>query len=323
MPEKKKEQVLSVRDLDITFKTTAGPVHAIRGVNIDLYKGETVALVGESGSGKSVTMKAAMGILAKNATVNSGSIRFSYHHADGSPETVDLLQKDKKWIRRHINGKRIAMVFQDPMASLNPRKKVEDIIGEGLDIHHLCKTQAERREKVEKILAKVGLAPEHAERYPHQFSGGQRQRVGIARALIMNPKLIIADECISALDVSIQAQVVNLMKDIQQETGTAYLFIAHDLSMVKYISDRIGVLHLGHLLETGTTEEIFEHPIHPYTRSLLSAIPLPNPVVEKRRVAETYDYATSGIDYSKGTSHHVEGSHYVKCTDEEFAKWCK
>ena len=211
MPEAKKEQVLSVRDLDITFKTTAGPVHAIRGVNIDLYKGETVALVGESGSGKSVTMKAAMGILAKNATVNSGSIRFSYHHADGSPETVDLLQKDKKWIRRHINGKRIAMVFQDPMASLNPRKKVEDIIGEGLDIHHLCKTQAERREKVEKILAKVGLAPEHAERYPHQFSGGQRQRVGIARALIMNPKLIIADECISALDVSIQAQVVNLM----------------------------------------------------------------------------------------------------------------
>ena len=323
MPEAKKEQVLSVRDLDITFKTTAGPVHAIRGVNIDLYKGETVALVGESGSGKSVTMKAAMGILAKNATVNSGSIRFSYHHADGSPETVDLLQKDKKWIRRHINGNRIAMVFQDPMASLNPRKKVEDIIGEGLDIHHLCKTQAERREKVEKILAKVGLAPEHAERYPHQFSGGQRQRVGIARALIMNPKLIIADECISALDVSIQAQVVNLMKDIQQETGTAYLFIAHDLSMVKYISDRIGVLHLGHLLETGTTEEIFEHPIHPYTRSLLSAIPLPNPVVEKRRVAETYDYASSGIDYSKGTRHHVEGSHYVKCTDEEFAKWCK
>ena len=323
MPETKKEQVLSVRDLDITFKTTAGPVHAIRGVNIDLYKGETVALVGESGSGKSVTMKAAMGILAQNAIVNSGSIQFSYHHADGSPETVDLLQKDKKWIRRHINGKRIAMVFQDPMASLNPRKKVEDIIGEGLDIHHLCKTQAERREKVEKILAKVGLAPEHAERYPHQFSGGQRQRVGIARALIMNPKLIIADECISALDVSIQAQVVNLMKDIQQETGTAYLFIAHDLSMVKYISDRIGVLHLGHLLETGTTEEIFEHPIHPYTRSLLSAIPLPNPVVEKRRVAETYDYATSGIDYSKGTSHHVEGSHYVKCTDEEFAKWCK
>ena len=174
---------------------------------------------------------------------------------------------------------------------------------------------------IKNILAKVGLAPEHAGRYPHQFSGGQRQRVGIARALIMNPKLIIADECISALDVSIQAQVVNLMKDIQQETGTAYLFIAHDLSMVKYISDRIGVLHLGHLLETGTTEEIFENPIHPYTKSLLSAIPAPNPVVEKNRVALSYDYKTSGIDYNKGTDHLVSGTHYVKCTDEEFKKW--
>ncbi len=139
----------------------------------------------------------------------------------------------------------------------------------------------------------------------------------------MNPKLVIADECISALDVSIQAQVVNLMKDIQEETGTAYLFIAHDLSMVKYISDRIGVLHLGHILETGTTDEIFQHPVHPYTRSLLSAIPAPNPVVEKQRTAETYDYKTSGIDYSKGTPHLVEGRHYVTCTDEEFAVWMK
>ena len=171
------------------------------------------------------------------------------------------------------------------------------------------------------MLEKVGLSPEHATRYPHQFSGGQRQRVGIARALIMNPRLIIADECISALDVSIQAQVVNLMKDIQEETGTAYLFIAHDLSMVKYISDRIGVLHLGHLLETGTTEEIFDHPVHPYTKSLLSAIPAPNPQVEKKRKALTYDYKTSGIDYSQGTNHLVEGTHYVKCTDEEFEKW--
>lgn len=215
------------------------------------------------------------------------------------------------------------MIFQDPMASLNPRKKVGDIISEGMDIHHRFANRQEREEKISEMLKKVGLSPEHAARYPHQFSGGQRQRVGIARALIMNPKLIIADECISALDVSIQAQVVNLMKDIQQETGTAYLFIAHDLSMVKYISDRIGVLHLGHLLETGTTEEIFENPIHPYTRSLLSAIPLPNPVVEKRRVAETYDYATSGIDYTQGTNHHVSGSHYVKCTDDEFRKWTK
>lgn len=157
--------------------------------------------------------------------------------------------------------------------------------------------------------------------YPHQFSGGQRQRVGIARALIMNPKLIIADECISALDVSIQAQVVNLMKDLQDETGTAYLFIAHDLSMVKYISDRIGVLHLGHLVETGTTDEIFRNPVHPYTQSLLSAIPHPNPVTERTRIAQSYDYKEAGVDYNIGTSHLVEGTHYVLATDEEFARW--
>ena len=254
--------------------------------------------VSKSGSGKSTIGRSVIRLYDPTA----GKITF-----DGQDISGRLNHSQNDTLRTQMQ-----MIFQDPMASLNPRKKVEDIIGEGLDIHHMYKTREERREKVEKILAKVGLAPEHAERYPHQFSGGQRQRVGIARALIMNPKLIIADECISALDVSIQAQVVNLMKDIQQETGTA-----------KYISDRIGVLHLGHLLETGTTEEIFENPIHPYTRSLLSAIPLPNPVVEKRRVAETYDYASSGIDYNKGTDHHVSGSHYVKCTDEEFAKWCK
>ena len=215
------------------------------------------------------------------------------------------------------------MIFQDPMACLNPRKKVVDIIAEGLDIHHLYSSRAEREEKVAKILQKVGLAPEHAERYPHQFSGGQRQRVGIARALIMNPKLIIADECISALDVSIQAQVVNLMKDIQKETGTAYMFIAHDLSMVKYISDRIGVLHLGHLVESGTKDEIFSNPVHPYTKSLLSAIPHPNPRLEKNRVALSYDYATSGIDYNQGTRHLVEGTHYVLGTDDEVNQWMK
>ena len=302
--------LLTVKGLKQYFKVSnTYTVHAVENVSFQIYPGETYGLVGESGSGKSTIGRSIIRLYDPTA----GEINFNGMDISGR-----INKANSQALRTQMQ-----MIFQDPMASLNPRKKVEDIIGEGLDIHHLCKTQAERREKVEKILAKVGLAPEHAERYPHQFSGGQRQRVGIARALIMNPKLIIADECISALDVSIQAQVVNLMKDIQQETGTAYLFIAHDLSMVKYISDRIGVLHLGHLLETGTTEEIFEHPIHPYTRSLLSAIPLPNPVVEKRRVAETYDYATSGIDYSKGTRHHVEGSHYVKCTDEEFAKWCK
>ena len=304
-----REKLIELKDLQITFGSGKKKFVAVDHVNFDIYKGETFSLVGESGSGKTTIGRA---ICRINPT-SGGDIFFKGQKING---------KISKELDREVIRK-VQMIFQDPMASLNPRKKVEDIIGEGLDIHHMYKTPAERREKVEKILAKVGLAPEHAERYPHQFSGGQRQRVGIARALIMNPKLIIADECISALDVSIQAQVVNLMKDIQQETGTAYLFIAHDLSMVKYISDRIGVLHLGHLLETGTTEEIFEHPIHPYTRSLLSAIPLPNPVVEKRRVAETYDYAASGIDYSLGTSHHVAGSHYVKCTDAEFAQWCR
>ncbi|MGN0975416.1 MAG: ABC transporter ATP-binding protein [Gemmiger sp.] len=282
-------------------------VKAVDDVSFEIYPGETYGLVGESGSGKSTIGRAVIRLYDPTA----GKIVF-----DGNDISGKMNRKQNEALRTQMQ-----MIFQDPMASLNPRKKVGDIIAEGLDIHHMYANRAERSEKVEKILAKVGLAPEHAARYPHQFSGGQRQRVGIARALIMNPKLIIADECISALDVSIQAQVVNLMKDIQAETGTAYLFIAHDLSMVKYISDRIGVLHLGHLLETGTTEEIFENPIHPYTRSLLSAIPAPNPVTEKKRVSLSYDYASSGIDYTKGTNHLVSGTHYVKCTDEEFARW--
>ena len=309
MVNKEQAPLLEVKGLKQYFRINRNfTVKAVDDVSFTIRPGETYGLVGESGSGKSTIGRSVIRLYDPTA----GQITFDGHDISG--------HLDKATNRRLRT--QMQMIFQDPMASLNPRKKVEDIIAEGLDIHHMYHSRDERREKVEKILAKVGLAPEHAERYPHQFSGGQRQRVGIARALIMDPKLIIADECISALDVSIQAQVVNLMKDIQAETGTAYLFIAHDLSMVKYISDRIGVLHLGHLLETGTTEEIFENPIHPYTRSLLSAIPLPNPVVEKRRIAVTYDYAISGIDYTKGTDHLVSGSHYVKCTDEEFARWC-
>ena len=304
------EPILKVDGLKQYFKVSNSfTVKAVDDVSFEIYPGETYGLVGESGSGKSTIGRSVIRLYDPTA----GNILFEGKDISGkiSKDTQKLLRNDMQ------------MIFQDPMASLNPRKKVEDIIGEGLDIHHKFASAAERDQMVKAILRKVGLAPEHATRYPHQFSGGQRQRVGIARALIMNPKLIIADECISALDVSIQAQVVNLMKDIQEETGTAFLFIAHDLSMVKYISDRIGVLHLGHLLETGTTEEIFNHPVHPYTRSLLSAIPSPNPVVEKKRVAETYDYKTSGIDYTKGTKHLVEGSHYVRCTDEEFSEWMK
>mgnify|MGYP001659291677 FL=1 len=300
--------LLTVDHLKQYFKVSGSfTVKAVEDVSFKIYPGETYGLVGESGSGKSTIGRSIIRLYDPTA----GEIQFNGLDISGK-----MSKSDSQTLRTQMQ-----MIFQDPMASLNPRKKVEDIIGEGLDIHHKCKNKEERDEMVKSILAKVGLAPEHATRYPHQFSGGQRQRIGIARALIMNPKLIIADECISALDVSIQAQVVNLMKDIQQETGTAYLFIAHDLSMVKYISDRIGVLHLGHLLETGTTDEIFENPIHPYTKSLLSAIPTPNPIVEKTRSAESYDYATSGIDYTLGTEHHVGGTHYVKCTDEEFAKW--
>ena len=286
-------------------------VKAVDDVSFFVNKGETLGLVGESGCGKTTTGRSILRLYEPTG----GKITF-----DGN---VILDVENKVKVDMLPYRQKMQMVFQDPYASLDPRMTVGDIVGEAIDIHKLAANKKERHDRIISMLERVGLNSEHANRYPHEFSGGQRQRVGIARALAVNPQFIVCDEPISALDVSIQAQVVNLMKDIQQETGTAYLFIAHDLSMVKYISDRIGVLHLGHLLETGTTEEIFEHPIHPYTRSLLSAIPLPNPVVEKRRVAETYDYAASGIDYSLGTSHHVAGSHYVKCTDAEFAQWCR
>ena len=302
------EPLLQVRNLVQHFPISRSfTVKAVTGVAFAVYPGETYGLVGESGPGKTTIGRSI--IRLHNPT--AGSVVFQGKEISGKMDgaTREMLRADMQ------------MIFQDPMASLNPRKKVSDIIGEGLDIHHRTANRQERAELIGELLKKVGLSPEHAARYPHQFSGGQRQRVGIARALIMNPKLIIADECISALDVSIQAQVVNLMKDIQEETGCAYLFIAHDLSMVKYISDRIGVLHLGYMVEAGTKEEIFSNPIHPYTQSLLSAIPFPNPEVEKRRHSITYNYAASGIDYAKGTEHTVGGTHTVLATDEEFARW--
>lgn len=302
------EALLEVSELKQHFPVSRRyTVKAVNGVSFFINPGETYGLVGESGSGKTTIGRSIIRLYDPTA----GTVRFQGKEISGKLDgpTREMLRADMQ------------MIFQDPMASLNPRKKVEDIIGEGLDIHHRTANRRERAELVGEMLKKVGLSPEHAARYPHQFSGGQRQRVGIARALIMNPKLIIADECISALDVSIQAQVVNLMKDIQEETGCAYLFIAHDLSMVKYISDRIGVLHLGYMVESGTKEEIFSNPIHPYTKSLFSAIPYPNPEVEKRRRSLSYDYASSGIDYAKGTEHLVEGSHTVLATDEEFRAW--
>lgn len=305
-----REPVLEVKNLKQYFRINRKfTVKAVNGISFKIYPGETYGLVGESGSGKSTTGRSIIRLYKPT----DGKVLFKGKDISGKMSKNDL----------RLLRTKMQMIFQDPMACLNPRKKVLDIIAEGLDIHHLYKTTEERNQKVYEILELVGLSKEHASRYPHQFSGGQRQRIGIARALIMDPDLVIADEAISALDVSIQAQVVNLMKKIQKETNTAYLFIAHDLSMVKYISDHIGVLHLGHLVETGTTDEIFNNPIHPYTKSLLSAIPIPNPKVEKTRTSISYDYDNNDIDYEKGTEHLVEGTHMVLATDEEFEKWTK
>ena len=289
--------LLTVRNLRQHFEISRNfTVKAVNGVSFDIYPGETYGLVGESGSGKTTIGRS----IIRLYDPTDGEIIFNGKNISSTldKETRQMLRKDMQ------------MIFQDPMSSLNPRKKVSDIIGEGLDIHRLYSSLKERSEIIGNILQKVGLSPAHAERYPQQFSGGQRQRIGIARALVMNPKLIIADECISALDVSIQAQVVNLMKDIQEETNCAYLFIAHDLSMVKYISDRIGVLHKGWLVETGTALEIFNNPLHPYTRALLSAVPYPNPRIERRRQLVAYD--SDKADYENSTIQQFSDTHYVR-----------
>lgn len=300
------EPLLKVENLTQHFKINKNYiVKAVNGLDFEIYPGETFGLVGESGSGKSTTGRSIIRLYEPT----DGTILF-----DG----VDISGKLNKETERHLRTN-MQMIFQDPMASLNPRKKVLDLIAQGLDVHKLYQSKEERDEMVFKMLERVGLSRDHAYRYPHQFSGGQRQRIGIARALIMNPKLIIADESISALDVSIQAQVVNLMKRIQKETGISYLFIAHDLSMVKYISNRIGVMHLGYLVEVGTRDEIFNNPVHPYTKSLLSAIPNPDPIYEKSREILIYD--SSDVDYSKGVRHQLSETHSVLATPEELACW--
>ena len=300
------EPLLKVENLTQHFKINKNYiVKAVNGLDFEIYPGETFGLVGESGSGKSTTGRSIIRLYEPT----DGTILFN---------GVDISGKLNKETERHLRTN-MQMIFQDPMASLNPRKKVLDLIAQGLDVHKLYQSKEERDEMVFKMLERVGLSRDHAYRYPHQFSGGQRQRIGIARALIMNPKLIIADEAISALDVSIQAQVVNLMKRIQKETGIAYLFIAHDLSMVKYISNRIGVMHLGYLVEVGTRDEIFNNPVHPYTKSLLSAIPNPDPIYEKSREILIYD--SSDVDYSKGVRHQLSETHSVLATPEELACW--
>lgn len=270
-----RKKILEIKDLDITFRTTAGPVHAIRGVDIDLYKGETVAIVGESGSGKSVTMKAAMGILASNATVNRGSINFSYVHLkDGRPDEVDILKQNKKWIRDHINGRRIAMVFQDPMTSLDPTMQIGRQVMEGM-IWHYGTSKKEAWEKSVQLLEEVGIDdPEKRMRnYPHQLSGGMRQRIVIAIALACDPDLLICDEPTTALDVTIQARIIELIRRIQRERGISVIYITHDLGVVAKVADYVNVMYAGKIVEKGTVDDIYYDPRHPYTWGLLSAMP--------------------------------------------------
>ena len=252
--------LLKVEGLKQYFKVNKNfTVKAVDDVSFEIYPGETYGLVGESGSGKSTIGRSIIRLYDPTA----GKITF-----DGQDISGRLTHAQNNTLRTQMQ-----MIFQDPMASLNPRKKVEDIIGEGLDIHHMYKTQDERREKVEKILEKVGLAPEHAERYPHQFSGGQRQRVGIARALTLNPSLIILDEPVSALDVSVQAQVLNLLQELKERLGLTYFFISHNLNVVYQVSDRVGVMYLGKMVEIAAYDQLYEKRYHPYTEALLSAIP--------------------------------------------------
>ena len=269
-----REKILEVRDLSISFKTTAGNVNAIRGVNLDLYRGETVAIVGESGSGKSVTAKAAMGILAKNGQVNSGSIKFTYTREDGEKVSCDILKMQKKEIREHINGKRIAMVFQDPMTSLNPLMTIGKQIMEGM-IWHYKTPKEEADKKAVKLLELVGItdAEKRMKNYPHQLSGGMRQRVVIAIALACNPELLICDEPTTALDVTIQAKILELIRNIQTKTGNSVIYMTHDLGVVAKVADYVNVMYAGKIVEKGSINEIFYDPKHPYTWGLLSAMP--------------------------------------------------
>lgn len=267
------EKVLSIRDLSISFKTSEGRVNAIRGVKLDLYRGETLAIVGESGSGKSVTMKAAMGILSSNGEVNSGSIDFTYYRDDEKIQ-VDILKLSKKEMRKRINGKRIAMIFQDPMTSLNPTMTIGAQIMEGM-IWHYKTPKKEAHKKAVELLELVGItnAEKRMKNYPHQLSGGMRQRVVIAIALACNPDLLICDEPTTALDVTIQAKILELIKDIQKKLNISVIYITHDLGVVAKVADYVAVMYAGKIVEKGNVDEIFYDPRHPYTWGLLSAMP--------------------------------------------------
>lgn len=271
------DAVLKVENLKVHFPVKGGlftkkqVVKAVDGVSFEIYPRETFGLVGESGCGKSTTGRA----IVKLYEPTSGTV---YYHGE---DVTKIKGSHLAEFRRNVQ-----MIFQDPYASLNPRMTVGEIIREPMDIHHIFNTKEEREQRVRELLDIVGLKPDHIRRYPHEFSGGQRQRIGIARTLALNPQFIVCDEPISALDVSIQAQVINLLEHIQKEMGISYLFIAHDLSMVKHISDRIGVMYLGNLVEIGESDDVYHRPLHPYTQALLSAVPIPDPRVarEKKRI---------------------------------------
>ncbi|WP_162596013.1 ATP-binding cassette domain-containing protein [Bacillus sp. CGMCC 1.16541] len=301
------EKLVEIKNLKQHFDTGKSVIKAVDGLTFDIYKGETLGLVGESGCGKSTTGRT----IIRLYDATDGEVLFNGENVHGRKSKAEL----KKFNRK------MQMIFQDPYASLNPRMTVADIIAEGIDIHGLAKTKQERMNKVYELLETVGLNREHANRYPHEFSGGQRQRIGIARALAVEPDFIIADEPISALDVSIQAQVVNLMKKLQRERGLTYLFIAHDLSMVKYISDRIGVMYRGKIVELAKSEELYRNPLHPYTKALLSAIPLPDPDTERTRVRQVYDANNHNYNGEEPQLREVTPGHYVSCSEAEFKQY--
>ena len=304
-----REVLLSLHNVDITFGKDDNAVRAVKNASFDIYKGETFSLVGESGSGKTTIGRA---VIRVNPCA-AGEICYKGVRISGKiPRSLD-----REVIRN------IQMVFQDPAASLNERATVDYIISEGLYNFHLFENEADRVRKVETMIDEVGLLPEHLTRYPHEFSGGQRQRIGLARAMVMEPELVIADEPISALDVSIRAQVLNLMKKFQEERNVTYLFIAHDLSIVRFISDRIAVIYKGDIVEVAETDELFHYPLHPYTRSLISAIPIPDPKLEKHKLLFTYDPSMHDYSVNKPELRDIGHGHYVFGNEEELEAYRK